>query len=386
MPSKGFSLVSIAILMLVASLAAQAQLESQVSQEQSGTSGMWTVTGRLGTARSGQAVALLADGRVLAAGGMGGATALASSELYDPETGLWSPTGNLNLARSAAPAVMLSGGKVLVAGGCIDTCIAPTSSVEVYDPSTGTWSETGSLNTPRYFHSVTLLKNGKVLVAGGCNAPNCATATGSAELYNPNTGTWAFTGSLHSPRDLHTATGLANGKVMVAGGFGATGILSAVEIYNPATGKWTSAGNMQEARMMHAATLLANGQVLVTGGFGGPFHTLLCGVEILDPATAKWTFTHPMWKMRDHHTATLLQNGKVLVAGGTGVAVIDGKPVFVSVATTELYDPGAGTWSMATMSNARSNHSATLLNNGDVLAAGGIGSQGEVADAEFYKP
>ena len=78
------------------------------------------------------------------------------------------------------------------------------------------WTATGSMTTsPRLAHSATLLANGKVLVAGGLNYSG---TLASAELYDPATGTWTATGSMTNPRLYYTATLLANGKVLVAGG------------------------------------------------------------------------------------------------------------------------------------------------------------------------
>ena len=69
------------------------------------------------------------------------------------------------------------------------------------------WVPTGDLNTPRYGHTATLLPNGKVLVAGGTTrAGNRYTLARSAELYDPDTGTWSHTAELNAPRVFHTAT------------------------------------------------------------------------------------------------------------------------------------------------------------------------------------
>ena len=84
---------------------------------------------------------------------------------------------------------------------------------------------------------------------------------------------------------------------------------------------------------------------------------------------------------REDHTATLLNNGKVLLAGG-----FDGSNS--ASATAELYDPAAGTFSATgNLNTAREYHTATLLNNGKVLIVGGFDSTNSAtANAELYDP
>jgi hypothetical protein len=84
---------------------------------------------------------------------------------------------------------------------------------------------------------------------------------------------------------------------------------------------------------------------------------------------------------RYYHTATLLQDGQVLVVGGNGTSG-------VIVQRTVLYDPDSGTWhAHGSLWSPRYSHTATLLSNGQVLAAGGFGSQGSsIAAAELYTP
>ena len=117
----------------------------------------------------GETATLLADGRVLFAGGCGTA-----AEVYDPATGTFSPTGSLAQVRASATATRLHDGRVLFAGGY--NCAAAGqdgmwASAELYDPTTGTFSPTGSMAAPRSQHTATLLADGRVLIAGGLSGP-----------------------------------------------------------------------------------------------------------------------------------------------------------------------------------------------------------------------
>ena len=98
---------------------------------------------------------------------------------------------------------------------------------------------------------------------------------------------------------------------------------------------------------------------------------------VIDPS---WTATGSMGTARTGHTATLLQSGKVLVAGGS-----DGS---VYLSSAELYDPATGTWtSTGSLADARGNHTATLLPSGKVLVAGGLGSGFTyLSSTELYDP
>ena len=69
-----------------------------------------------------------------------------------------------------------------------------------------------------------------------------------------------------SPRELHTATRLTDGKVLLTGGIDGNSALSSAELFDPANGRFTPAGNMETERSEHRATLLTNGEVLITGG------------------------------------------------------------------------------------------------------------------------
>jgi N-acetylneuraminic acid mutarotase len=351
--------------------------------------GEWTVTGSMVEPRSSHTATLLQNGEVLIAGGIG-AYYLSSAELYVPALGTWSAKGSMAELRYKPTATLLPNGKVLVAGGSNGPSynLSFLNSAELYDPATSAWSFTGSMTTGRSYHTATILQNGKVLVAGGSNGSVYLVSLSSAELYDPATGTWDNTGSLtvllgRGPG--HTATLLTNGKVLVAGGHNILGALSSAELYDPATGTWTSTGSMAVGRWYHTATTLTNGKVLVAGGIDNT-DGITSSAELYDPATGIWENTGSMAVARREPTATLLPNGKVLVAGGWKGGGDSGY-----LASAELYDPATGAWHNTGMMVApRSSHTATLLPNGKVLVAGGgyySGGTGTLPVlAELYNP
>ncbi len=250
--------------------------------------------------------------------------------------------------------------------------------------TSGTWEVTSSMKTNRATHTATKLADGRVLVAGGDNCGNSTCNTATAEIYDPTTGAWIQTGSLNTGRIYHKAILLPNGQVLVAGGGTSSGELSSAELYNPSTGAWTPTGSMSVTRVFNTITLLQNGKVLVAGGrapSGGAFSS----AELYDPATGAWTPTGSMSVARTFHSATLLPNGKVLVAGGGGS---QGNGPFL--ASAELYDPATGAWTpTGYMKMARSgDHMAVLLSNGQVLVAGGCNGYGctPLTSAELYNP
>jgi hypothetical protein len=291
------------------------------------TTGTLTPTGSMNTARLDFTATLLNNGTVLVTGGLSsgsGNTGLLSAELYDPTTGTFTLTGSMNTARLQHTATLLNNGKVLVAGG-VTTLGSFTASAELYDPATGTFAVTGSMSIGRDVHTATLLSNGMVLVAGGLTALG---STATAELYNPTTGTFGLTGSLNTDRNQHTATLLNTGNVLVAGGTVAATKSPTIgaELYNLATGTFAPTGSMTDARTAYTASLLNNGKVIVAGGC-----CYLASAELYDPTTGTFTITGSMSTARVYPTGTVLKNGTVLVAGSW-----DGNS---ALATTELYEP-----------------------------------------------
>lgn len=351
-------------------------------------SATWTPAGDLALARLAHRATLLADGRVLVTGGntaVGNTYDTKLAEIYDPATNSWSTTGSTTNGRSQGhTATRLDDGRVLVTGGVNANVCTFDNTAELYDPATGTWSFTGSLAAARYYATATPLPDGTVLVAGGGN--RCGAVFSSAEIYDPATGTWSPTGSMTTPREFHDAVPLVDGRVLVVGGDGPCctfPALSSAEIYDPATGTWTPTGSMATTRAHPILTLLADGRVMAFGGASG---SGCCGhfpngpdVEIFDPATETWSPTGSLSVARSGGSSTLLSNGMVLAAGGN-----DGSAFHASA---ELWDPATGTWSAtASMASPRASHSATLLPDGSVLAASGHNGPCCESSAERYHP
>ncbi len=161
----------------------------------------------------------------------------------------------------------------------------------------------------------------------------------------------------------------------------ATAFFSMTPASGSGVGLWSQTNSMAEIRYGNSLTLLSDGsgKVLVTGG--GVVNTT-ASTELYDPAAGTWSFTTGgMATGRYHHMATLLSDGRVLVTGG--ISYGDNYH-----ASAELYDPASKTWSTAgSMAMARANHTATLLSDGRVLVTGGLDADGNgLASAELYTP
>jgi len=347
------------------------------------TANAWATVGPLHDGRSAHTATMMVDGQVLVVGGDGGSItaegnsrSLASAELYDPRNGVWTRTKPLRHARQSHTATLLSTGQVLVVGGNTGTAGAVLSSSELYDPHSGAWAYTGHLHDARAAHTATLLPIRQVLVAGGEGQTTQGTLRplSTAELYDPQRGIWRYTKPLHYPRVGATATLLSNGKVLVVGGNDGGHDLASAELYDSHKANWTLAAPMHDARSFHTATLLRDGRVLVCGGFGASdgrsASNSLNTVEIYDPYQNKWVDTASMSVARSRHTATALLNGDVLVVGGMDVG--NGGAILDTLSSVELYDPRRGIWIPADrLSDARDGHTATLLQHGHVLVVGG---------------
>jgi len=196
-----------------------------------------------------------------------------------------------------------------------------------------------------------------------------------------STATWSTSPTgIASVNAVGLATGLAAGSTTVtatSSGISGSGSLT---VDDPIV----ETGSLNTARYYHTANLLTTGRVLVAGGIGpvpGPSGALgeLNSAEIYDPGTGVFTATGNLVAAREGHTATLLNNGQVLIAGGSGGAG--------ELASAELYNPATATFTATgNLHTARYEHTATMLQNGQVLIAGGYGGTSVLGSAELYNP
>jgi hypothetical protein len=303
---------------------------------------------------------------------------------YSQSPGTFTETGSMTTARCLDTATLLANGKVLIAGGLDSTCGGSAFvSAELYDPSTGLFSAAGNMTMARRSHSATLLADGRVLIAGGyASYPFVQPLTG-AELYDPSTGTFTATGDMLTSGS-GTAILLADGRVLIAHDeAGSRNPPTHAELYDPVTGAFSATGDQRAISPGFAdetrAALLPDGKVILVS---------CCNpVQLYDPASGTFslkTVTTLLQDLNFNFTMTLLTNGKVLLAGGFLGQGCD------ACFNAYLLDPATGTYSATgNMTARRDGHSATPLPDGTVLIAGGLQSESSAdfsATAELYDP
>ncbi len=288
---------------------------------------------------------------------------------------------SMSIGRTFHTMTELSDGRVLVTGGFVgnfnDTIDAAprTNACEIYDPSTQLWTNVASMSINRSEHTATLLDTGAVLIVGGRTLEEDGTLTivDSCEIYDPTSDTWTEATSIDSERYCHTATKLATGDVLVAGGIedDSGNTTNTTYIYDPSGDTWTSAGTCS-SRARHTAVLIDTTDVLLVGGQSNA-STCLATCDRYD---GTWNIVGSFTTARQAHQTVLLSNGDVLLIGGSSAAH---GITPVNLSTCFVFDTGANTWSSGpTGLTARSYHTASRIATGtgfnDVVVAFGYGA------------
>jgi hypothetical protein len=257
-------------------------------------------------------------------------------------------TGEMTQKRQGHTATLLNDGRVLIVGGVCNQTVSPcVDTAEIYDPETGTFTKAGSLTGNRRNHSATLLPDGRVLIVGGFPAVNPP----NPEIYDPTAD--RFT-PINLPGVAGPAITLADGRVLFAGP-------RSLVVYDPVNGQWTKLDLRFDLRFDYNVTRLArlaSGEVLVAGF--DVFYRV-------DPRSGSVVPIADLSLHRESQTSTVLLDGRVLFACGAhefeGYAATDGLAV---------YDPGKDSLSSyGKLPEPRTHHSATLLPNGEVFILGG---------------
>jgi hypothetical protein len=242
------------------------------------TAQSFTATASLHMARTEHAAVLLADGRVLVSGGVGGdGRAIAAAEIFDPRRRTWTAAAANRIARFGHAAVLLGDGRVLVVGGAaaLDRC-SPNATTEIYDPVADAWQPAAD---PPFVAGrgtrAAPLDRGRILAIGN---DSCGSTAAAAAVFNAVTNEWTVTdpvatdamvaeaavASLHegaAAARLHDTTFLVSGGTDTSGS-----ILIAADVVNASTRTTTIAGVLTVGRSGHTATRLRNGTVLIAGG------------------------------------------------------------------------------------------------------------------------
>ncbi len=243
----------------------------------------------------------------------------------------------------------------------------------------GTWAPAGAVSGVASGAASVALLDGRTLILGGFDGTGAA--TGSVIVYNPVAHALSAAGQLLAARVGHTATLLADGRVLVAGGT-ANGALSAdLEIFDPALGTSALAGLMAQARSGHAAARLPDGSVLIVGGATANAVATANG-EVFDPSSGGTSILpYNLAQPRTGASATTLIDGRVLVAGGRNPSG--------DLGTAEIFEAYSQTFTLADtqLSAARSGHTAVLLpHNNSVLIAGGSAAGQAVNVVDLFLP
>jgi hypothetical protein len=225
------------------------------------------------------------------------------------------------------------------------------------------------MHVARTGHSATLLADGTVLVAGGSNG---AGATDTAEIYDPRTNTWTMTASMTQPREGHVATRLADGRVLVAGsdrymwdGTPSKTTGASAEIYDPVARQWSPLAHSPYAGVPHAGVALADGRIWFIGRWFDRFDSSVSSSIVFDPLRNAWGPARSASDLRQFPDVAPLANGMVLAREGQNID-------WYLLGSAEVFDPNSGlTHAVDAPPTTRGGGTLTASRSGDALSIGG---------------
>lgn len=311
-------------------------------------------------------------------------------------TGTFSSAPALGAPRAQHTATTLPDGRVLVTGGTDGNGTYQSS--EVFDPVGNAWTPLQSQMTvngfasARQLHTATLMSNGQVLIAGGLGVDTQGGQFGalaSCVVFDPASDTFTATGAMPQARGWHSAANLPNGQVLVMAGVdGALATLRSSATFDPAGGQWTAAGN--SGPHTWGALVTVGQQTIVAGGCGVTYNQGFQISSLASPVTERYdaqarTFGQAANNVGDriYYAGAASSAGRALFAGGLGVSGQN----LVPSDTTEVYDPAQNAFTPGpAMSIARfSPEIAEIANSGDMLIVGGIDGQANTAICEVFQ-
>jgi hypothetical protein len=268
---------------------------------------------------------------------------------------------------------------VLLVGG-LDDRGEPLSTAELFDPDSDSFAPVGALIHARLEPTATLLPDGRVLIAGGLSQVVSNRTVATAELFDRQKGTFGPAGALQVPRHAHAAVPLPDGRVAIVGGLDGGGRpVQQVEFYDPALGAFVAGGNLVMPRGAPAATHLGGGHILVGGGttIGLRGESLAQPtLEIYHAATGTAHVVTRLSEARFGHDAVVLRDGAILFLGGWRSEIPP-----IPARSAELLGPNGRVIPAAPMRAPRAQAACVSLPDGLVLVVGGVREAGAGGDA-----
>jgi hypothetical protein len=217
----------------------------------------------------------LHDGRVLAAAGCTAPDYQRQSEIFDPTTSTWTAQ-LMNAPHCWGRLAMLPDGRVLAAGGFDwEATDHEQTASEIFDPATNHWTPTAPMNTPHSSFALTTMSDGSILAAGGFfywNEPK-------AEIFDPTTGQWWSVPDMTVPRWQGIGLPLPDGSILVTGGDVPLGPddNGTSEVFRPDT---SSVARVRFTSKPSGFTMSTEATIRFEGSVGATLQCSLDGVEV----------------------------------------------------------------------------------------------------------